>query len=97
MSVDIGLITDICSQRYIKGIFIRLTKIIGNDVAGLPPQTKKLDKDRLFYSTLIYSVKNAFNPTSEVQNIENGVFQNSPFANALFANGSFPNGDYSCL
>ena len=46
--------------------------------------------------TLIYSVKNAFNPTSEVQNIENGVFQNAPFASALFANGSFPYGD-SCL
>ena len=29
--------------------------------------------------TLIYSVKNAFNPTSEVKNIENGVFQNAPF------------------
>ena len=42
--------------------------------------------------TLIYSVKNAFNPTSAVQNIENGMFQN-----ALFANGGFPNGDYSCL
>ena len=39
--------------------------------------------------TLIYSVKNAFNPTSEVQNIGN--------ANALFENGSFPNGGYSCL
>ena len=47
--------------------------------------------------TLIYSVKNAFNPTSEVQNIENGVFQNAPFASAPFANGSFPNGDNSCL
>ena len=47
--------------------------------------------------TLIYSVKNAFNPTSEVQNIENGVFQNAPFANAPFANGRFPNRDYSCL
>ena len=42
--------------------------------------------------TLIYSVKNAFNPASEVQNIENGVFQNAPFAN-----GSFLNGDKSCL
>ena len=47
--------------------------------------------------TLIYSVKNAFNPTSEVQNIENGVFQNAPFASAPFANGSFPNGDNNCL
>ena len=46
---------------------------------------------------LIYSVKNAFNPTSEVQNTENRVFRNAPFANALFANGSFPNGDYNCL
>ena len=35
--------------------------------------------------TLIYSVKNAFNPTSEVQNIENGVFQNAPFSNAPFS------------
>ena len=42
--------------------------------------------------TLIYCVENAFNPTSEVQNIENRVFQN-----ALFANGHFPNGDFSCL
>merc|ERR1712020_373819 len=47
--------------------------------------------------TLNYSVKNAFNPTSEVQNIENGVFQNAPFASAPFANESFPNGDNSCL
>ena len=46
---------------------------------------------------LIYSVKNEFNPTSEVQNIGNGAFQNTPFANALFANGSFPNSGYSCL
>ena len=36
--------------------------------------------------TLLYSVENEFNPISEVQNIENGVFQNAPFANALFAN-----------
>ena len=42
--------------------------------------------------TLTYSVKNEFNPTSEVQNIGNGAFQNAPFAN-----GSFPNGGYSCL
>ena len=42
--------------------------------------------------TLIYCVENKFNPTSEVQNIENGVFQNAPFAN-----GRFPNGGYSCL
>ena len=34
---------------------------------------------------------------SEVQHIEDGVFQNAPFANAPFANGRFPNGDYSCL
>ena len=47
--------------------------------------------------TLIYSVKNEFNPTSEVQNIGNVAFQNAPFANAPFANGSFPNGCYSCL
>ena len=46
---------------------------------------------------LIYSVKNEFNPTSEVQNIGNGTFQNTPFANAPFPNGSFPNGGYSCL
>ena len=45
--------------------------------------------------SLLYSVKNAFNPTSEVQ-IENGVFQNAPFENAPFANGSFPNDGYSC-
>ena len=37
--------------------------------------------------TLIYSVKNEFNPTSEVQNIGNGAFQNAPFANIPFANG----------
>ena len=42
--------------------------------------------------TLIYCVENEFNPTSEVQNIENGVFQNAPFEN-----GRFPNGGYSCL
>ena len=41
--------------------------------------------------TLIYSVKNEFNPTSEDLNIRNGAFQNAPFAN-----GRFPNGDYSC-
>ena len=29
--------------------------------------------------TLIYNVKNVFNPTSEVQNIGNGAFQNAPF------------------
>ena len=40
--------------------------------------------------TLIYCVENEFNLTSEVQNIENRVFQNAPFANAPFANGSFP-------
>ena len=33
--------------------------------------------------TLIYSVKNAFNPTSEVHNIENGAFQNAQFADAF--------------
>ena len=49
---------------------------------------------KLIYNkiTIIYNVKNVFNPTSEVQKIENGVFQNAPFAN-----GSFPNGDNSCL
>ena len=47
--------------------------------------------------TLIYSVKNEYNPTSEVQNIGNGAFQIAPFPNAPFANGSFPNGGYSCL
>jgi len=46
--------------------------------------------------TSIYSVKNAFNPTSEFHNIENGVFRNALFVNATFANG-FPNGDNSCL
>ena len=45
----------------------------------------------------MYSVKNEFNPTSEVQNIENGAFQNAPFANIPFANGMNANGDYSCL
>ena len=30
---------------------------------------------------LIYCVENEFNPTSEVQNIENEVFQNAPFGN----------------
>ena len=43
--------------------------------------------------TLICSDENAFNPTSEAQNIENGVFQNAPFGNTPFANGSFLNGD----
>ena len=47
--------------------------------------------------TLIYCVKNEFNPTSEVQNMGNGAFQNAPFANIPFANGSFPNGGCSCL
>ena len=47
--------------------------------------------------TLIYCVKNEFNPPSEVQNMGNGAFQNAPFANIPFANGSFPNGGCSCL
>ena len=47
--------------------------------------------------TLIYFVDNAFNPISEVQNIENGVFQNAPFANAPFGNGRFQNRDYNCI
>ena len=47
--------------------------------------------------TLIYCVENEVDPTSEVQNIENGVLQNAPFANAPSANGRFPNGSYSCL
>ena len=42
--------------------------------------------------SLIYCVENESNPTSEVQNIKNRVFQYAPFAN-----GSFPNGDNSCL
>ena len=42
--------------------------------------------------TLFFCVENMFNPTSEVQNIENVVFQNAPFAN-----GRFPNGGYSFL
>ena len=42
-------------------------------------------------------VINEFNPTSEVQNIGNGAFQNNPFANIPFANGMFANSDYSCL
>ena len=46
--------------------------------------------------TLIYCVENAFNPTSEVQNIENGVFQNAQLANTPFTNSRFPNGDYNC-
>ena len=41
--------------------------------------------------------KNAFDPTLEVQNIENGMFQNAPFAYAPFANDCFPNVGYSCL
>ena len=45
----------------------------------------------------MYSVKNEFNQTSEVQNIGNGAFQNAPFANIPFANGMFANSDYSCL
>ena len=47
--------------------------------------------------TSMYSVKNEFNQTSEVQNIGNGAFQNTPFVNIPFANGMFANGDYSCL
>ena len=43
-------------------------------------------------STLIYCVKDEFNLTSEVLNIENRVFQNAAFANARF-----PNRDYSWL
>ena len=45
----------------------------------------------------MYSVKNEFNQTSEVQNIGNRAFQNTPFANIPFANGMFANSDYSCL
>ena len=39
---------------------------------------------KLIYNkiTSMDSVKNEFNPTSEVQNIGNGAFQNVPFANA---------------
>ena len=33
--------------------------------------------------------KNVFNPTSEVQNIGNGAFQNAPFANGIFANSNY--------
>ena len=47
--------------------------------------------------TSMYSVKNEFNQTSEVQNIGNRAFQNALFANIPFANGMFANGDYSCL
>ena len=43
-------------------------------------------------SVEIHSYLDEFNPTSEVQNIENGVFQNAPFAN-----GRFPNCGYGCL
>ena len=42
----------------------------------------------------MYSVKNEFNQTSEVQNIGNRAFQNSPFANIPFANGMFANGAF---
>ena len=42
-------------------------------------------------------MSNAFKPTSEVQNIENGVFQNVPFADDPFTNGHFPNRGCSCL
>ena len=44
--------------------------------------------------TSMYSVKNEFNQTSEVQNIGNGAFQNTPFANIPFANGMFANGAF---
>ena len=54
----------------------------------------KLIHDKI---TLMCSVKNEFNQTSDVQNIGNGAFQNAPFANIPFANGSFPNGGCSCL
>ena len=47
--------------------------------------------------TSIYCVKNSFNPTSKVQNIENGVFQYALFTNAPFTNGRLPNRFYSCL
>ena len=33
----------------------------------------------------MYCVKNEFNPTCEVQNIENGVFQNEVFCKTLFS------------
>ena len=42
--------------------------------------------------TWIFYVENAFDPISEVQNIENRVFEITPFAN-----GNFPNVDYNCL
>ena len=35
----------------------------------------------------MYSVKNEFNPTSEVQNIGNGAFQNALFANIPLQTG----------
>ena len=47
--------------------------------------------------TSMYSVKNEFNQTSEVQNIGNGAFQNALFANIPFANGMFADNDYTCL
>ena len=54
---------------------------------------------KLIYGTVdkCNFVINEFNPTSEVQNIENGVFQNARFPNTPFANCHFPNWDYSCL
>ena len=42
-------------------------------------------------------VINELNPTSELQNMGNGAFQNALFWNAPIANGCFLNVDYSCL
>ena len=72
--------TPVCKR----GIFKRPVSYVMNFRGWI-----KLIYDKI---TLNCSIKNEFNPTSEVQNIETEAFQNVPFAN-----GSFPNGGYSCL
>ena len=42
-------------------------------------ELQRLDLTHFWQITLIYSDKNAFNPTSQVQNIGNGAFNNIVF------------------
>ena len=62
---------------------------------GLEAKSLKIRDDPLldFPGPMTNKQTNVLNPTSEVQNMENRVFQNSPFANEAYANRSFPNGD----
>ena len=84
--------TPVCKQGVCKQGILKCPVSYVMNLRGWIKLVTDYDKIRL-----IYSVKNEFNPTSEVENIENGVFQNAQFANAPFANGHFPNGGYSCL